>query len=89
MSVETFYPHPGDTDFQCLWRVETEIESRGFSIGFLERDEPRGIMPSGYIVNKWRNLSAAERKECVGVMKFEGRPRSPDRIIVEWKDGAK
>jgi hypothetical protein len=83
-NVEYFRPQPGDTPFQCLWRVEAELERRGFSIGPCQGTMPRGIMPAEYAVAKWRNLSKQERAELAGVMTFVGRPREPDQIIVTW-----
>jgi hypothetical protein len=83
-NVEGWSPVPGDGEFECLWRVEAELQKRGFSIGPTQGSDPRGIMPADYEVAKWRNLSKRERAELSGVMTFVGRPRSPERIIVTW-----
>lgn len=84
MKTETFHPQPGDAHFVFLCRVEREIEARGFILGPLQGDAPRGIAPAGDYVAKWRNISVEERKGLTGRMEFVGRPRNPTAIVVRW-----
>lgn len=84
-SIEHFTPRPDDGDFVFLHRVEDEIKARGFSIGPLQRGDPRGIMPSEYEVAKWRNLSVDDKRELHGMMTFAGQPRNASSIFVTWK----
>lgn len=83
--IERFEPQAGEGEFVFLHRIDDEIKARGFSIGSLQRDDPRGIMPANYDVAKWRNLSPADRRELHGVMTFVGSPRKPTAIIVTWR----
>jgi hypothetical protein len=89
MTLETFLPKPEDGDFDCLRRAEDSIRARGFSLGPLQRSDPRGIMPAEWDVQKWRNLSRKDRAELVAVMTFVGDPRRPAAIHVERKGGSK
>lgn len=84
MKTERFTPMPSDGDFVFLSRVEDELRARGFSIGALQRDDPRGIMRGDYDVQKWRNLSKQDRDELDGVMRFTGSPRNASAIVVTW-----
>lgn len=58
------------------WRVvfvneraaELYLTSRGFSVGRLQRDEPRGILLGDYDIQKWRNLNRGHRAALHGVL---------------------
>ena len=84
-TIERFEPSEQYADFAFVRRVEDFVKARGFSIGPMQREDPRGIMPAEYDVQKWRNLSAQDRRELHGVMTFIGGPRQPRVIEIEWR----
>ncbi|PHR61815.1 MAG: hypothetical protein COA43_01200 [Robiginitomaculum sp.] len=43
------------------------------SLGTLERDAPRGIMPDDWMVLKWKNLSRSDRDLLHGVYQRQER----------------
>lgn len=57
---------PGD--FVAVRRAEKLLADHGFSVGHMQRDEPRGILFGDYDIQKWRNLSINERKALHGLM---------------------
>ena len=83
--LERFEPIAGEEDFATLHRVEREIESRGYIIAPLQREDPRAIVRAGMEAPpKWRHISLEEKIALEGVMVFQGRPRRPSAIVVQW-----
>jgi len=60
-------------DFKAMYAAEKWCEQNGYSVGSSERGSPRCLMRGDWVVAKWRNLTAAERLECHGVMKGDMR----------------
>jgi hypothetical protein len=56
--VKTF-DQPGD--FEAMHAAETFLETAGFSVGRMQRGDPRGILFGDFDIAKWRNLNARER----------------------------
>jgi hypothetical protein len=54
--------------FRAMTLAEEWLEANGYTVGSCQRGSPRGIMPAGYAVMKWRNLSPAERDQLSGRM---------------------
>jgi len=48
--------------------AETWLKARGFSIGIMQSDAPRGILLGDVIIAKWRNLDAEDRADLHGQM---------------------
>lgn len=55
-------------DFKAMYAAEKWCEANGYSVGSTERGSPRCLVRGDWVVAKWRNLTAAERLECHGVM---------------------
>lgn len=49
------------------------LKSCGFSLGRMQRDNPRGVMVGDWDIPKWRNLSGKEKGELHGQYKRWGR----------------
>lgn len=60
-------------DFAAEHRARRFLESAGFSVGRKQAHAPSGILFGSYDIQKWRNLSAADREALHGVMTSEGR----------------
>lgn len=55
-----------DGDFSAWTKCEEFLKKFGFSIGSMERGEPRGVMFGDIDISKWRGLSTAERGQLHG-----------------------
>lgn len=64
--MKQFFNEAGD--FKAMYAAEAWCAENGISVGSSERGNPRCLMRGDFAIAKWRNLSAAERKECHGVM---------------------
>lgn len=53
------FTQPGD--FAACRAAEAWLTRRGFSVGHMQAHHPRGILLGDYNIQKWRNLSAADR----------------------------
>lgn len=60
-------------DFCALNDAQAWCRERGISYGYLQRDDPVGLMVGDYVISKWRNLSAAERRELDGTLTGDKR----------------
>lgn len=47
--------------------AQRTLKESGFSLGQIQRDDPRGIMFGEIYITKWRNLRAADRDALHGV----------------------
>lgn len=69
-------------DFSANDAAEAFLRERGFSVGSMQRGDPRGIMFGDCDIAKWRNLSASERTALHGVLAYRnGSARGGDAII--------
>lgn len=71
--------------------ADAALKSAGFSVGSMQRSDPRGVMFGDVKIAKWRNLTYAERGQCHARYLRDGPAGSPvDITIAEHcpKDGA-
>jgi hypothetical protein len=54
--------------FVACMAAEQWCRDNGFSVGYMERNSPRGILHGDYAISKWRNLSPVQRKALHGTM---------------------
>lgn len=55
-------------DFVSVRRAEQHLKEHGFSVGTMQRPEPRGILYGNVGIQKWRNLNRSERDALHGLM---------------------
>lgn len=55
-------------DFAACREAEAWLRERGFSVGRMQGPAPRGILRGDVDIQKWRNLSAGERRALDGRM---------------------
>lgn len=62
--------------FQSEEQAQKALEDVGFSLGALQRDDPRGVMFGDIEISKWRNLSQKEKDILHGVYQraYRGGP---------------
>lgn len=65
--VHEFHNGAG-TDFAPMYAAERFLEACGFSIGHCQRGSPRGILFGDFDIQKWRNLTEADREALHGTM---------------------
>lgn len=65
MHTKTFTA-PGD--YAACHLAESWFTERGFSVGRMQGQDPRGIIHGTYDIQKWRNLNHAERAALDGTM---------------------
>jgi hypothetical protein len=63
--IRTF-DQPGD--FAAQAAAKQWLHERGYSVGIMEADAPRGIMRGDVLIAKWCNLSPRERATLDGQM---------------------
>jgi len=63
--------------------AERALAKAGFSLGTNQRSDPRGIMFGDWNISKWRNLSAADRRDLHGVFQRHGPPGSPTTVTLK------
>lgn len=68
--------------FQACYAAEEWLYARGFSVGPSQVDGPRAIWHGLCAISKWRNLSAAEKREAHAIMEGELR-EGPVRIVLQ------
>lgn len=73
------FPQIGE--FRAMWLAEEWIEQNGYTVGSCQGGAPRGIMPAGYAVMKWRNLSQQDRAALYGQMTGDMR-NGPVRVAI-------
>lgn len=59
--------------FVAMASAEGFLQSRGFSVGPMQGDEPRGIMFGKFIIAKWRDLGVLEQRQLHGMMSGDMR----------------
>lgn len=67
--------------FAASRAAEDWLRDRGFSCGPSQVDGPRAIWFGDCCISKWRNLSAAEKRDAHATMDGEGR-EGPIRITL-------
>lgn len=65
VKIQTF-THRGD--FAACHAAEQWCADHGISVGRMQGPEPRGLLWGDFDIQKWRNLSAADRAELNGTM---------------------
>ncbi len=55
-------------DFEANTAAEHFLEQAGFSVGTMQRGDPRGIMFGDCVISKWRNLHHLEKQAMHGQM---------------------
>lgn len=63
--------------------AQQALADAGFSLGSLQRSDPRGIMYGDFNVQKWRNLSKRDVDNLHGVYQRSQGPGSPVRITLK------
>ncbi len=56
--------------------AQKALAETGFSLGTIQRDDPRGIMFGDLVIEKWRNLDKQHRVDLHGIYRrmFRGGP---------------
>jgi len=54
--------------FNAVNRAREWLHDRGYSEGSMCGDAPMGILKGDFLIAKWRNLTAKEKKELHGVI---------------------
>ncbi len=71
------FTFPAEDEFEANNKAEQFLRDAGFSVGRMERQEPRGILFGEYDIQKWRNLRSPEREILHGQMTTPtGSPRT-------------
>lgn len=52
--------------------AEAALAAAGFSLGRLQRDDPRGVIHGDYDIMKWRNLRPSDRAALHGIFQRHG-----------------
>lgn len=69
-------------DFSANAAAEQFLASAGFSVGSMQRGDPRGVMFGDYVIAKWRNLNLSERHALHGILAYRnGSARGGDAIV--------
>lgn len=79
MSTHRF-PNSGPA-WSGLRAATTWLDAKGYSSGRMQRDSPIGILDGEYDIQKWRNMSDAERELLDGTITFEGGARDGTAIV--------
>ena len=67
-AVTKEFPAVPGSDFGAQYAAEAWLRERGFSLGPSQVDGPQAIWHGDCYVSKWRNLSAAEKREVHAIM---------------------
>lgn len=78
------FDQPGD--FVAFDAAREWVQSLGYSVGSMQRDEPIGLMAGRWSISKWRSLSAKERDELDGTI--TGNKRNGPVTVMLKRDGA-
>lgn len=62
--------------FTNQYEAVAYLDARGFSVGRMQGPSERGILFGRYDIQKWRNLSAADRKALHGVLRVTPAART-------------
>ena len=60
-------------DFAATYAAEEWCKENGYSVGTMQRGDPRGILKGDFDIQKWRNLNAKDRAELDGTLTGDGR----------------
>lgn len=60
-------------DFAALNAAQKWCRDHGISYGSLQRDDPVGLMVGDHDIDKWRNLSLADRQQLDGQLTGDKR----------------
>jgi hypothetical protein len=73
-------------DFAAQAAAKQWLHERGYSVGIMEADAPRGIMRGDVLIAKWCNLSPREKR---GYETDDGLWPSRERAksyVAKWRD---
>lgn len=79
---------PSSGTFKAIWAAVKFLEDRGYGVGPMQRDAPRGfadIEKYGYI-SKWRNMEDEEKNFLSGVILPDPEFREGGAVVVFFKD---
>jgi hypothetical protein len=68
--------------FASRVEAETYLAERGFSVGRMQGPDPRGILLGACDIQKWRNLSRADRMALHGTMQRGPEVGSPVAVTI-------
>lgn len=71
MTDHIVFDNPGT--FQAKYAAEDFARSCGFSVGSGQAHAPTGLMYGDYLVAKWKNMSAAQRRALHATITGDGR----------------
>ena len=80
------FRHEGN--FAAYRAAEAWLTERGYSIGHMQRGAPCGLLHGDYDIQKWRNLSNAERAALDGTLSGDFR-NGPVTIRLGWTNASK
>lgn len=63
----------GSVDWEAVGRAEKWLADNGYSLGVMQRNDPRGVLKGDYRISKWRNMTPRHRLELDGTL--EGNMR--------------
>ena len=75
-------------EHEALRAAETWLKARGFSIGTMQSDAPRGVMLGDVRIAKWRNLDAEERADLHGHISAPGRTWRSGPVFIRIRPDA-
>ncbi|WP_062117237.1 hypothetical protein [Collimonas pratensis] len=68
-------------DFEAMGLAQSFLEDRGFSVGRMQRDSPRGLIFGQFDISKWRNMDEIEIQALHGRMTGDMR-NDPVTIVI-------
>ena len=63
----------GRTVYALMHATEQWCRDHGVSCGPTDRSRVRGLLVGEFLIAKWHNLTAKERRECHGTITGDGR----------------
>ena len=73
-------------DFAAVNAARNWLQEQGYSYGSMCMDMPIGILKGSWVIAKWRNLTAKERKQLDGQLVSRDFRNGP--VVVRLKDPA-
>lgn len=74
------FPNTG-ADWSGLYAATIWLDTKGYSTGQMQRDDPIAILRGDFDIQKWRNLDTAERDALDGTITFDGSARTGTAIV--------
>ena len=73
-------------DFAAVNAARNWLQEQGYSYGSMCMDMPIGILKGSWVIAKWKNLTAKERKQLDGQLVSRDFRNGP--VVVQLKDSA-